>query len=197
MRLGSAEEFSTASACSSNAICWGKSHAGGTIHKLGRAAESLQVVKRDGRQKDAFTAWQVLDVMGHDANYRVMMAGSPPLLSVRYDFLSTPAIKLDYDGMPDVGPIVPSIAGPPAPRESVIAHVVLLLEQEYPRQLTGCELAEALGRNPDNKREVRAIQAAVAASPELVASDRGRPAHYRLATRDYDLINTAATYENA
>jgi hypothetical protein len=121
-----------------------------------------------------------------------MMPGGPPLVSVRYDFLSSPAIRPQDEGKPDVGPIIPSVAGPPARRETVIAQVVEVLEQEYPRQLTGRELAQELGGNPDNKREVRAIQAAVAASPELVASDRGRPAHYRLATRDYDLISAAA-----
>jgi hypothetical protein len=164
---------------------WGKSHAGGTIHKLGRAAESLQVVKRDGKQEDEFTAWQVLDLTGQDANYRVMMPGGPPLVSIRYDFLSSPAIRPQDEGKPDVGPIVPSVVSPPAPRETVIAHVVEVLEQEYPRQLTGRELAQALGRHPDNPSEVKAIQAAIAAFPQQVLSDRKRPAHYRLVDRGY------------
>jgi hypothetical protein len=176
---------------------WGKSHAGGTIHKLGRAAESLQVVKRDGKQEDAFSAWQVLDLTGQDANYRVMMPGGPPLLSVRYDFLSTPAIRAEDEGRPDVGPIVPSVVDPPAPRETIIAHVVAALEQEFPRQLDGRELADALGVDPDNKAEVRKIQAAIAAHPELVLSDGRRPARYRLVSRDYGLISTTAPKEEA
>jgi hypothetical protein len=176
---------------------WGKSHAGGTIHKLGRAAESLQVVKRDGKQEDAFTAWQVLDLTGQDANYRVMMPGGAPLLSVKYDFLSTPAVRPEDEGKPDVGPIVASVVDPPAPRETIIAHVVAALEQEYPRQLDGGALADALGLDPTSKPEVRKIQAAISSHGELVISDGKRPAHYRLANRGYGLISAEAPKEQA
>jgi hypothetical protein len=154
---------------------WGKSHAGGTIHKLGRAAESLQVVKREGKQEDEFTAWQVLDVTGQDANYRVMMPGGPPLVSLRYDSLH-PAIRPEDKASMSV--LSFSVASPPAPRES----------WHCPRGRRSRSTHDSSQREPrrspkpDNKREVR-HPGGRRRLPRMV----GRPGHghYRLATRDY------------